>query len=106
MSEIGHRVRKWTKQQMAAPITPDVPEALPILDPHRFDSNHRKRLGGPGLRAFLNIADEWELSEQDRIHILGLPARSTFHGWVSRARKGGEITLAVDELTRISAVLG
>jgi len=63
-------------------------------------------LSGPGLRTFLRIADEWALSESERLRILGLPARSTFHGWVAKVRRGEDMTLSVDELTRISSVLG
>jgi hypothetical protein len=91
---------------MPDPVVREMPQGLPILDPHRFDPAHRKRLGGPGLRTFLNIADAWKLSEQERLHVLGLPARSTFYGWVDKAHRGKDITLAVDQLTRISAVLG
>jgi hypothetical protein len=54
----------------------------------------------------VNLAEEWQLSEPERLRILGLPSRSTFHGWVAKVRKGQEITLSVDELIRISLVLG
>jgi hypothetical protein len=81
-------------------------EGPPMLDPDRFDSERRKHLGGPGLRTFLNISDEWGLSEQERLRILGLPGRSTFYAWRDRVRSGEGITLSVDELTRISMVLG
>jgi uncharacterized protein (DUF2384 family) len=93
-------------KKMPAPNARALPEALRILDRHRFDSKKRKRLGGPGLRTFLNIADEWRLSEQQRRRVLGLPARSTFYDWLKKARRGDSVTLTVDELTRISAVLG
>ena len=57
-------------------------------------------------RTFLKIADEWQLSESDRLRVLGSPSRSTFHGWVAKVRQGKDITLSFDELVRISAVLG
>lgn len=69
-------------------------------------SSERARLSGPGLRTFRNIADEWELTEAQRIATLGHPARSTYHGWMQRARDGVSITLPHDTLLRISAVLG
>lgn len=72
----------------------------------RFAIANRRRLSGPGLRAFLAIADLWGLTEEQRRLILGYPARSTYHGWVKKAREHRDITLSVDVLMRISAVLG
>lgn len=77
-----------------------------ILDPDRFNPEKRRQLSGAGLRTFLKIADAWQLSESDRLRVLGLPSRSTFHGWVAKVRHGKDITLSVDELIRISALLG
>src|SRR5271156_452871 len=76
------------------------------LDVSRFEPIRRLQLSGPGLRTFLNIADEWRLSEQERLRVLGFPARSTFHGWIAKVRQKTNITLSADELMRISAVLG
>jgi hypothetical protein len=76
------------------------------LDLSRFSSSHRRDLGAPGLRTFLNIADLWGLNEDERLLVLGLPSRSTYYGWVKTARGGGTVTLPVDTLLRISAVLG
>jgi hypothetical protein len=83
-----------------------MPEGPRILDPDRFRAETRRKLSGPGLRTFLNIAGSWQLSEAERLRILGMPSRSTFHGWVAKVRSGNEIILSVDELTRISLVLG
>jgi uncharacterized protein (DUF2384 family) len=82
------------------------PNGPPIVDASRFQPRRRRQLSGPGLRTFLNIADEWQLSEQERLRVLGFPARSTFHGWIAKVRQRTDITLSVDELIRISAVLG
>jgi hypothetical protein len=76
------------------------------LDQSRFAPANRKRLSAPALRTFLAIADLWRLTEEERRLVLGLPSRSTFHNWVKLAREHGELTLSVDVLTRISAVLG
>lgn len=76
------------------------------LDATRFAPANRRRLSGPGLRSFLAIADLWGLTEEQRRLILGLPSRSTYHSWVKTVREHGEITLGVDVLLRISAVLG
>ncbi len=85
---------------------PAIPEGPERLDASRFAPANRRRLSAPALRTFLAIADEWELNEQQRRLILGLPSRSTYHNWARTARDGGEITLDVDVLLRLSAVLG
>lgn len=76
------------------------------LDLSRFAPANRKRLSAPALRTFLAIADLWGLNEEQRRLILGYPSRSTYHNWCKQAREHGAITLDVDVLTRISAVLG
>lgn len=76
------------------------------LDPARFSPANRRRLSAPGLRAFLAIADLWSLTEEQRRRILGLPSRSTYQNWVKTVRGHRDITLDLDVLTRISAVLG
>jgi hypothetical protein len=88
------------------PASQLMPEGPRILDSDRFSPERRRQLSGAGLRTFLNIADAWQLSESARLRVLGLPSRSTFHGWVAKVRGGNDITLSVDQLTRISAVLG
>lgn len=71
--------------------------ALPSDDP-----GARRRLSGPGLRTFFNIADAWELTVAEQRGLLGWPALSTFHKY-----KGGDHgTLSFDQLTRLSLVLG
>lgn len=78
----------------------------PRLDPARFAPENRRRLSAPGLRTFLAIADLWGMDETQRRLVLGYPSRSTFHSWARTAREHGSLTLDVDVLTRISAVLG
>ena len=77
-----------------------------ILDPERFNSGNRTRLSGAGLRAFQNIAQAWNLSERERLSVLGFPSRSTYHNWVGKAERERTLTLPADTLLRISAVLG
>ena len=72
----------------------------------RFSPEHRKRLSGPGMRTFLAIADLWGLTEEQRRLSLGLPPRSTFHGWAKAAREHVPLRLDLDTLLRISAILG
>jgi uncharacterized protein (DUF2384 family) len=58
------------------------------------------------LRTFLAIADLWGLNEEQRLLIMGMPSRSAYYNWVKAARGHRDITLDVDVLMRISAVLG
>jgi hypothetical protein len=76
------------------------------LDKARFAPANRRRLSPPALRTFLAIADLWGLTEEQRLLVLGLPSRSTYHNWSKLAREHGSFTLDVDVLTRISAVFG
>lgn len=89
------------------------PEATSAVAQHptqlnhaRFAPENRRRLSAPGLRTFLAIADLWRLTEDQRRLILGYPSRSTYQNWAKKAREHEDITLDVDVLTRISAVLG
>jgi len=82
-------------------------EETPLrLDRTRFSPASRRQLSAPGLRTFLAISSLWGLSEEERRLILGYPSRSTFHHWAKLAREHHDLTLDVDVLTRISAVLG
>ena len=77
-----------------------------ILTPDRFDARSRERLGAPALRTFAAIAEQWGLSEAQRLSILGLPGRSTYHLWLSKARDKKPVLLPLDVLLRLSAVFG
>jgi hypothetical protein len=72
----------------------------------RFSPANRRRLSAPGLRTFLAIADVWGLNEAQRLLVMGCPGRATYHRWARIAREHGDLTLDVDTLVRISAVLG
>ena len=77
--------------------------ALPSIPvDQRPDPAVRRRMSGPALRTFFNIAEAWGLTVAEQRALLGWPATSTFHKY-----KGGDHgTLAFDTLTRISIVLG
>jgi hypothetical protein len=59
-------------------------------------------LGGPGLRAFANIAEAWGLSVADQLSLLGIGSRSTFFKW----RRETSPRLPRDTLERLSYLLG
>jgi hypothetical protein len=59
-------------------------------------------LGGPGLRAFANIAEAWGLTVADQLKLLGIASRSTFFKW----RRERDPRLPRDTLERLSYLLG
>ncbi|WP_367198824.1 antitoxin Xre-like helix-turn-helix domain-containing protein [Amorphus sp. 3PC139-8] len=62
----------------------------------------RRELSAPGLRTFFRIAEEWGLSIDQQMTLLGLTARSTFFKW----KKAAPDSLSPDTLERISYILG
>jgi hypothetical protein len=84
----------------ARPLRPASPD--PLATPDRHDPDVRRRLSGPGLRTFFNIATAWGLDNEQQRGLLGWPAPSTFFKY-----KSGDVpTLSYDMLTRVSLVLG
>ena len=59
-------------------------------------------LGGPALRAFFGLAEQWKLRMADQRKLLGDPPESTFYKW-KRQQDG---MLVRDTLERISYLLG
>lgn len=73
---------------------------LPLED--RQNPDVRRRLSGPALRTFFNVARIWALNTAESRALLGWPAPSTFHKY----KAGDHGTLPYDTLVRISLVLG
>jgi len=59
-------------------------------------------LSGPGIRAFFRIAQEWALSTDEQLNLLGLGSRSTLFSW----KRAQDAKLDRDQLERVSHVLG
>ena len=76
--------------------------ALPEVAAVRQSPEVRRRLSGPGIRTFFNIASAWHLSGDEQRGLLGWPAASTFYKY----RAGDIGVLSFDTLTRLSLVLG
>jgi Protein of unknown function (DUF2384) len=77
-------------------------EAAPLPAEVRPEPEVRRRLSGPALRTFFNIAGIWQLSVQEQRALLGWPAASTFHKY----KAGDHGALTFDTLTRLSLVIG
>jgi hypothetical protein len=76
--------------------------AAPLAVAVRPDASVRRKLSGPALRTFFNIAAAWRLSVREQRALLGWPAASTFHKY----KAGDYGALSFDTLTRISLVIG
>jgi hypothetical protein len=59
-------------------------------------------LGGAGLRAFVNMAEAWNLTVAEQLKLLGIESRSTFFKW----RRERDPRLPRDTLERLSYLLG
>lgn len=68
-----------------------LPESAPLDD-----------LGGPALRAFFRMAEQWKLRVAEQRRLLGDPPESTFYKW-KRQQDGAP---ARDTLERVSYLLG
>ena len=84
------------------PASASGPEWRPLPIQQRQDPAVRRKLSGPALRAFFNVAKAWQLSVAEERCLLGWPPSSTFHKYKS----GDAGVLSFDTLTRISLVLG
>lgn len=67
-----------------------------------LDEFEPARVSAVALKAFFNLAREWELGRDDRITLLGGPSVRTYYRW----RAGQVATLPRDTLERISVLLG
>ena len=81
---------------------PDTGLVLPAAEA----PSKRRELSGPALRTFARIADDLGLTEVERLRLIGSPARSTYYGWMEKARGGDAVTLPLDALLRLSALFG
>ncbi|CAB3715936.1 MbcA/ParS/Xre antitoxin family protein [Paraburkholderia rhynchosiae] len=60
-------------------------------------------MSAAGLRAFFNIARDWDLSADEQIVLLGAPGRSTYFKWKAAPETA---RLGRDTLERLSLLLG
>jgi hypothetical protein len=75
--------------------------AAPASDLLRSPAD-RARLSGPAVRLFMNTAELWSLSVDERRALLGGISRQTYHNW----RAASDVMLGRDQLERVSLVLG
>jgi hypothetical protein len=77
------------------------PQAQPAAAPQQPDLATREA-GQALLRTFFSIADAWRLTAAERMALLGVRSRSTFHLW----REGKSGPLSADTLERLSYLFG
>jgi hypothetical protein len=71
--------------------------------PARRAASDLSDLSAAGLRAFIRIAQDWALSTEEQITLLGEPGRSTFFKWKNEPQSA---RLGRDTLERLSLILG
>ncbi|MFL9911561.1 MbcA/ParS/Xre antitoxin family protein [Paraburkholderia sp. RL17-337-BIB-A] len=82
----------------AARLTqPEPPIRRPISEPTLTE------MSAAGLRAFFNIARDWDLGAEEQIVLLGSPGRSTYFKWKQAPETA---RLGRDTLERLSLLLG
>jgi hypothetical protein len=84
-------------------LAPTYPTGFFDRAPDLSNSEERARLSKSAIRAFVNIAEKWNLTEVQARGLLGGVASSTYHAW--RTRPAGK-RLDQDTLMRISLVIG
>ena len=81
----------------AVTARPDTLEPESLRDPKT-----REKISPSAVRLFLKLADQWQLSVDQRCALLGDISRQTYHNW----QNGKVATLTRDQLERISLLLG
>jgi hypothetical protein len=66
------------------------------------DISARKSLSASAVRLFLNLAERWKLSVEQRCRLLGDISKPTYHNW----QNGKVGVLSRDQMERISLLLG
>ena len=74
-----------------------------VLRPDKAAPVSPAQMSAAGLRAFVQIAQAWELSVDEQLALLGEPPRSTFFAWRKQPQKAA---LPRDTLERLSNILG
>ncbi len=70
--------------------------------PRPLEDFDRAEIDRVALKAFFNLAEEWELSRDQAMTLLGSPSERTFYRW----REGRVSRLPKDTLERISVMMG
>jgi len=66
----------------------------------------RGALGRVAAKLFLNITDEWRLTEAERLVLAGHESRTTLNQWRRKISAGEGIRLSRDTLERLSYIAG
>jgi uncharacterized protein (DUF2384 family) len=78
------------------------PQLAGPIEPQTFAAEaDRERLSPVAMKAYLRLAQHWELSHKEAAGLLGVSLKT----W-ERIRNGQRPTLSQDQLTRISALVG
>lgn len=87
----------------ALPIAPIIVGYVFDPPPDLANAAERERLSSSAIKAFVNIAAKWSLSETQARGLLGGIASSTLHAWKAEPRSK---KLDQDTLMRVSLIIG
>lgn len=85
---------------LSAPAYPGTP--APPDPPDLSQAHERKRLSGPGLRAFFSIMSRWNVRDADARILLGGVTNGPYY----ELKRNPTRVLDVDRLTRVSLLIG
>lgn len=74
------------------------PQPLPAID--------EVQMSRVAVKLFFGIADEWNLTDEQRCTLAGLGTRTTLHNWRQKLAAGEPIKLGKDTLERMSYLAG
>lgn len=63
-------------------------------------------IGRVAVKLFLQITEQWGLSDKQKCVLAGLSSRTTLNNWRSKAESGEPVRLSADTLERLSYLAG
>lgn len=67
---------------------------------------NQNRLGTVGLKLFFALAEQWGLSQEQQLTLLGQNSRTTLRNWREKIAAGETVRLSADTLERLSLIAG
>lgn len=76
------------------------------MDAQQLDKVDSGELSKVALKLFFAIADEWSLTENQRLVLTGMSSRTTLQKWRNSLETGDTVRLGRDTLERLSYIAG
>lgn len=69
-------------------------------------SGKQDQLGSVGLKLFFALAEQWNLTQEQQLKLLGQNSRTTLRNWKEKIAMGEAVRLSPDTLERLSLIAG